>query len=209
MSISEYFRREEERAARPHPRVVAFAANGRGVGKTYVTTRLECALAARGHKAVRLSMADRLREIVALFSKRFDYPLSLEALSDGKDKPLALYGWDGFRNKTGRDLLIAFGETMVDVLGPYFWANIWRKRAEDAIKRGYVVICDDVRRQSELETVKSLGGIVIYLNSRWAERGELEGLISPSDCDMTFDYDRSEYWLANVLEYILERFADR
>ncbi len=50
-----------------------------------------------------------------------------------------------------------------DMMGDDFWVNAWRLNMP-----GHpLIVCDDVRRQNELDMVKELGGVVIRLIPSW------------------------------------------
>jgi len=53
-----------------------------------------------------------------------------------------------------------------DCISPYFWGDIWERRAQNAIDAGRSVVVDDVRFENEYNRVKGMGGYVVHLVGR-------------------------------------------
>lgn len=192
------------------PRAVGFAATGRRAGKSYVARRLERELNRLGYAVYRLAMATALRQAVFAFSDKLRLPIPERALYDLKDRPLAESGapdWPSWL--TGRDLLIAFGEAMVDTIGPSVWADAWYARAMDWLgrcERPGVVICDDIRRPVEAAAVRKIGGVIVFLENESAVLGAIEGLLRPEDCEYQIVYEPTEKGVERAISSLLGRF---
>jgi hypothetical protein len=50
-----------------------------------------------------------------------------------------------------------------DTISQNLWVDIWRAEVNDALKRGCLVVCDDVRFDNEAALVRAMGGRVIQL----------------------------------------------
>lgn len=58
-----------------------------------------------------------------------------------------------------------------NIIGEKFWTGLWWNTARDVVDAGGMVVTDDCRFPNELETIRSLGGVVI----RIAGRGGISG----------------------------------
>lgn len=195
------------------PRAIGIAATGRRAGKSYVAQRLEGELNRLGYAVCRLAMATALRQAVSVFSDRLRLPIPAQALYDLKDRPLAESGASGWPSwLTGRDLLIAFGEAMVDTIGHSVWADAWYARAMDWLdrcERPGVVICDDVRRPAEAAVIRKIGGLVVFLENESAVFGAIEGLLRPEDCEYRIVYEPTEEGVERATSRLLAHFPPR
>lgn len=98
-----------------------------------------------------------------------------------------------------RHAMVTLGTAWRDMITPDLWINIWRPKAQLMLAAGLNVICTDVRRLSEAQAIRDLGGVMV--------RVDRPGLISDSShitetemdsipVDAVFNNDRSQAHLA-------------
>lgn len=76
--------------------------------------------------------------------------------TDLKEEPLDL-----LQGKTPRYAMQTLGtEWGRNTLGQNFWVDLWRKRVQSA---DGLVVCDDVRFDSEVELLRDMGATVVYI----------------------------------------------
>ena len=105
---------------------------------------------------------------------------------DLKDRRLHL-----FNMATSRELQIAVGQAIRENVDPDFWCKTFVKDATHSIGYGYNVICDDIRQQNEVDTIRSLGGVVIRITGESninAPDLDFVGL----EADLTWPYNNKE-----------------
>jgi len=90
--------------------------------------------------------------------------------------------------KSGREAMQTLGTDWGrKLISPQLWVNAWLRRAIEATSKGECVIVDDVRFPEEAAAVKSLGGIVVYVDRLGAKTYE-----HPSESSLSeYKFDRT------------------
>ena len=129
-------------------------------------------------------------------------------------KDIALdMGWNGVKDVKGRRLLQLIGtecgrECIDDNVWVDKWLNNYHRYIE--VNPNLILLVDDVRFENELNCIKNLGGIVIYIKGKesWIKNlfaHKSEKLITKSMTDVVIDNrDKNENRLINSLELILK-----
>lgn len=91
-----------------------------------------------------------------------------------------------FNGKTSRYAMQTLGtEWGRNLIGPDFWVNAWGETLPKATR----VVCDDVRFPNEVEAIRQLGGLILWIdrpdNSPLPAVHESETL-TPHHCNATF-----------------------
>lgn len=93
---------------------------------------------------------------------------------------------DLLQGKTPRQFMQWLGtEFGRDLIGPSFWTDLWKARANDILAAGGRVVVDDCRFESEAGTVRSVSGVIVRLSGR----GGIAGGHSSESQDWPADHE--------------------
>lgn len=166
--------------------LITIAADGPRSGKTTLAGLLATQLLVRGRNSKILSFAQPI-----------------------KDLAIEHFGWDGEKDKRGRDLLINLGTVTGRAYDPDIWVKKWQDRVIDTVSTfpGSYVLCDDLRFENEYFAVRRMGGTIIRVTRPGYERPGLlaEGFQPPPDLvDYTYrnnkDIKAMENWARDIAE---------
>lgn len=59
-----------------------------------------------------------------------------------------------------------------DAIHPKFWVSLWQRAAYDVLDHGGMVVCDDVRFENEVETIRSVGGVIVKVERAGLQAGD-------------------------------------
>jgi|SRR5215467_6152986 len=109
-----------------------------------------------------------------------------------------------FQGKTPRHAMQTLGtEWGRELIGPNFWVDNWERQA----KTYNNVVVDDVRFQTEVDRVRSLGGICIRINRIGGEsdiHSSEAGIHALTNCKYTVENDRGYVDLYEQLRLIMD-----
>ncbi|MBW4709561.1 hypothetical protein KX928_17380 [Roseobacter sp. YSTF-M11] len=81
---------------------------------------------------------------------------------DLKETPDAILG-----GKSPRQAMITLGtEWGRDLITPGLWVSIWEARARSILTAGSSAVVEDVRFPNEIEAIRRLGGLIVYIERR-------------------------------------------
>ena len=135
------------------------------------------------------AFADELKYIV---NRLFNIPLSLlHGSQEDKNRLTHVIDPIEFNRMTVRETLQVFGTDVCRTMSNEVWINSLDKRLKAEADPDKVQIITDVRFTNEIEYIREMGGIVVYLtrdpNKVHVDRHISENTITKDKCDYTLD----------------------
>lgn len=149
------------------------AGSGKSAASRYLMT---------AHDYHRLAFAQPLKKMLKAVGLKFDHLY-------GKDKEVTC---DILCGRTPRHAMQTLGtEWGRNCIHPDLWVNLWKREVEQArMYGGQPIVADDVRFQNEVDMIRQLGGVVIWLDRPAQDRvlgvtaqHASENTIESSDCN--------------------------
>lgn len=128
-------------------------------------------------------------------SKIFGLPLDFFVDRDKKDT--VLLGW----GKTPRQLIVQLADTLKAQFGEELFVKAWLAETLPLLEKETPIVVSDVRLQIEVEAVKRLGGVVVYVHRPGVEQGSVGDHVTEAfdptwaDYQVINDSDRAALWL--------------
>ncbi len=105
---------------------------------------------------------------------------------------------DSTWNITPRDALRKVGYEMFrQNICDDFWIRIMQQQI-DKIDKDQDIVISDVRFENEMEFVKSINGVLVYIENNTIQNTILQGTIHPSDAGITKLIELSDHTLDNI-----------
>lgn len=122
---------------------------------------------------------------------------------DWKEEPC-----DILCGKSPRDFMQLLGsEFGRDMIGKFFWVELWRARAARVLTNGGRVVVDDCRFPNEAKAIRELGGDIYRLVGRGGIPGQHESERGCGDEDLVIANDNTTDALFGKVEAALRRFG--
>ena len=158
------------------------------------------AILSERHQFVRTAFADPLKRMM----QQIPGITMRHTHGDLKETPMQVLG-----GKTTRQAMETLGSDWRDTVCTNLWTNIWR---ENIRQQGYQrVVVDDLRFPHEVDLVRSLGGLVVFINRQEATDyaakhglSDVEAGIPLLDRDFIIDNNGSKEDLTKELDFIVK-----
>lgn len=175
-----------------YPPVVAFTGQA-GAGKSTATRYL-----VENHGYTLVKFAGPLKDMcraVGLSDRHIE--------GDLKEEPC-----DMLCGKSPRDFMQLLGsEFGRDMIGKFFWVELWHNRASLVVNNGGRVVVDDCRFPNEAAAVRKLGGDVYMIAGRGGIPGEHESERGAGEADLVIANDGPVARLHGKVEEALKRYG--
>lgn len=142
----------------------------------------------------RMSFSDPIKDMLCVMGLDDD-----EVYGDKKDKPSEFLG-----GHTPRYAMITLAEDWGHQrINTNLWVNIWKRHARDAARYGWSRVVDDVRKVSQLEAIKSFGGVVVWVGRPGNTNTDCD--VTPDMCDYSITNEGDITQVVDNLGVVLTR----